>query len=64
MPRTFNPRCTKVNKLLEEELAMNGIDFTDNSDIPFSNLWEDGLHINDGGVRKFSGNISYFMKYC
>ena len=58
-------KVTKVNKLLEEELALNGIDFIDNSNILFSNLWEDGLHINDGeGVRKFSGNISRFMKYC
>ena len=30
----------------------------------FSNLWDDGLHINDGGIRKFSGNISSFVKYC
>ena len=42
-------KVTKVNKLLEEELALNGIDFIDNSNILFSNLWEDGLHINDGG---------------
>ena len=30
----------------------------------FSNLWTDGLHINDGGVRKLSGNFSKFIKYC
>ena len=62
--QNLNTKVTKVNTLLEDELALNGIDIIDNSNIFFSNLWKDGLHINDGGVRKFSGNLSRFIKYC
>ena len=57
-------KVKKVNKLLADELALNGLDMNDNSNIMFSNLRDDGLHINDGGIRKFSGNISSFIKYC
>ena len=39
----------------------NGLDMIDNSNSMFSNLWDDGLHINDGGIRKFSGNINSFI---
>ena len=53
-----------MNELLAEELALNGIDYIDNSNILFSNLWHDGLHVNEGGVRKLSGNMIKFMKYC
>ena len=60
----LNNTVKKVNELLETELALNGLDMIDNSNIMFSNLWDDGLHINDGGIRKFSGNISSFIKYC
>ena len=60
----LNNTVKKVNELLEAELALNGLDMIDNSNIMFSNLWDDGLHINDGGIRKFSGNISSFIKYC
>ena len=62
--QNLNTKVTKVNTLLEDELALNGIDIIDNSNIFFSNLWKDGLYINDGGVRKFSGNLSRFIKYC
>ena len=60
----LNNEVKKVNKLFETELALNGLDMTDNSNIMFSNLWDDSLHINDGGRRKFSRNISSFVKYC
>ena len=60
----LNNKVKKVNEFLETELALNGLDMIDNSNIMFSNLWDDGLHINDGGIRKFSGNISSFVKYC
>eukprot|EP00112_Aurelia_sp_Birch-Aquarium-sp1_P002341 Seg1257.2 transcript_id=Seg1257.2/GoldUCD/mRNA.D3Y31 product="hypothetical protein" protein_id=Seg1257.2/GoldUCD/D3Y31 len=60
----LNNKVKKVNELLENELALNGLDMIDNSSIMFSNLWDDGLHINDGSFRKFSGNISSFIKYC
>ena len=60
----LNATVKKVNELLETELALNGLDMIDNSNIMFSNLWDDGLHITDGGVRKCSGNTSSFIKYC
>ena len=60
----LNAKVTKLNKLLEDETVLNGFDMIDNSNIMFSNLWTDGLHINDGGVRKLSGNFSKFIKYC
>ena len=60
----LNNTVKKVNELLETELALNGLDMIDNSNIIFSTLWDHGLHINDGGIRKFSGNNSSFIKYC
>ena len=51
---SLNAKAMKVNNLLAEELAINGLDM----------LLKDGLHISDGGARKFSGNVSKFIKYC
>ena len=33
------------------------------NNILFSNLKSDGLHLNEGGVRKFAGNLNKFIKY-
>ena len=57
-------KVNKVDKLVEDELAINGMDTIDTSNVFFSNLWNDSLHINDGGVRKFLGSLSRFVKYC
>ena len=62
--QTLNAKARKVNELLSEELSIRGIEFINNDSIKYSNLWKDGLHLNDGGVRKFSGNLSKFIKYC
>ena len=62
--QTLNAKARKVNELLSEELSIRGIDFINNDNIMYSNVWKDGLHLNDGGVRKFSGNLSKFIKYC
>ena len=35
-----------------------------NSNIVFSNLKKDGLHLIEGSVRKFAGNLIKFIKYC
>ena len=59
-----NGKVQKFNKLIEEELSLNGFDYVDNSNILFSNLWTDGLHINDGGIRKYAGNVSKYIRYC
>ena len=61
---SVNAKAMKVNNLLAKELAINGLDMIDNSNVTFRNLWKDGLHISDGGARKFSGNVGKFIKYC
>ena len=60
----INTKVRKLNGLLEEELAINGFDIIDNGNIQYSNLWKDGLHVNEGGIRKLSGNLSRYIKYC
>ena len=62
--QTLNPKARKVNELFSEELSIRGIDFINNDKIIYRNLWTDGLHLNDGGVRTVSGNLSKFSKYC
>ena len=61
---TPNRKVTEVNKIIEEKLNLHGFDFINNSNILFCNLWKDGLHINDGGIRKFAGNLSSYFRYC
>ena len=60
----LNKIAVTVNKLVSDELMLNGFDFIDNDNILFSNLARDGLHINTGGARKFASNLSRFIKYC
>ena len=62
--QTLNVKARKVNELLSEELSIRDIDFINNDNIIYRNLWKDGLHLNEGGVRKFSGNLNKFIKYC
>ena len=62
--KEHNEKVQKFNRLIEEEVSLNGIDFIDNSNICFSNLWRDVLHINDQGIRKCARNISNFITYC
>ena len=60
----LNAKVTQSNILLAEELPLYGFDIIDNSNMLFSNLKQDGLHLNSGGVRKFAGNVIKFSKYC
>ena len=53
----LNAKVTQLNTLLAEELPLHGFDIIDNSNILFSTLKQDGLHLNSGGVRKFAGNL-------
>lgn len=62
--QSLNAKGKKINELLGEELSIKGMDIIDNNNIMYSNLWKDGLHLNDGGVRKYSANLSKFVKYC
>ena len=59
-----NAKICQVNKILSEEILMHGFDIISNENILFSNLNNDGLHLNEGGVRKFVGNLIQSIKYC
>ena len=60
----LNAKVTQLNELLAEKLPLEGFDMIKNDDIIFSNLKSNGLHLNEGGVRKFAGNLNKFIKYC
>ena len=60
----LNMKVIKLNKFLEDDLTLNGFDVIDNSNILFSNLCNDGLHINQGGIRKYASNLNKFLKFC
>ena len=60
----LNLKIIKLHKILNEELTLNGFDIIDNDNIYFSNLAKDGLHLNEGGTRKYASNLSKFMRYC
>ena len=62
--KSLNIKGKKVNELLEEKLSIRGMDIINNNNVLYSNLWQDGLHLNDGGVRKYSANLSKFARYC
>ena len=62
--QSLNIKGKKVNELLEEELSIGGMDIINNNNVLYSNLWQDGLHLNDGGVRKYFSNLSKFARYC
>ena len=53
-----------MNGLVAEALGLKGMDFIENKNIIYCNLATDGLHLNNGGVHRFSGNLSSFVKYC
>ena len=45
----LNAKIWKTNEILKDTLCLNGFDYIDNSNILFSNLAKNGLHINKGG---------------
>ena len=53
-----------VNEKIKDRLMERGIDFIDNSNILFSNLFRDGLHLSsEGGVPKYCKNLSDYLRY-
>ena len=60
----LNAKVIQTNKILKEKLLLQGYDLIDNDNILFTNLAKDGLHINQGGLRKFAGNISKYIRFC
>ena len=53
----MNAKVKKVNELLKEELELHGIDYIKHDNILFSNMGNDGLHVNPGCVRKLAVNF-------
>ncbi len=60
----LNGKVMKTNELLKETLLLNGFDMIDNDNIISSNVSKDGLHLNEGGVKKFAANLSKYLRYC
>ena len=62
--RRKESNVNQLNELLAEKLPLDGFDMIEIDNVLFSNLKSDGLHLNEGGVRKFAGNLNKFIKYC
>ena len=60
----LNAKAIKRNEIVVEKLMYSGLDFIDNNQIKYGNISRDGLHINDGGVRKLATNFSHYIRYC
>ena len=43
---------------------MHDFDIIPYENILFSNLSNDGMHLKEGGVRKFAGNLIQFITHC
>ena len=60
----FNKCGQEVNDKIKERLMQRGIDFIDNSNILFNNLYRDGPHLStEGGVPKYCKNLSNYLRY-
>ena len=59
-----NSKVTQLNELLAAKWSLDGFDMIENDNNLFSTLNSDGLHLNEGGVRKLAGNLNKFIKYC
>ena len=59
----MNVKAFQTNKILKEELMLLGIDFIDNDNILYGNICEDGLHINQGGAKRFARNFRKYVEY-
>ena len=46
--QAINMKVRKLNGLLEEDLALNGIDVIDDNSTQYSDLWTDGLYVDEG----------------
>ena len=57
-------KAIKTNEIIVEKLMYSGFHFIDNNQIKYGYLARDGLHINDGGVRKSAANFSHYIRYC
>ena len=62
--RGLKLKIIQLNKILDEELALNGYDVFNNDNILLTNLVKDGLPPYEDGVREHARNLSKFMRYC
>ena len=61
----FNKCGQEVNDNIKERLMQRGIDFIDNSNIPFNNLYRDGFHLStEGGVPKYCKRLRLRFLMC
>ena len=66
--RKNNPEFKKcgqeVNDKIKERLMQRGMDFIDNSNILFNNLYRHGLHLSpEGEIPKYCKNLSNYLRY-
>ena len=60
----FNKCGQEVNDKIKDRFMQRGIDFIDNSNILFNNLYRDGLHLStEGGLPKYCKNLSNYLRY-
>ena len=62
-----NPRLTavihRVNDLLRDYCATNGIHFINNDNVTTEHLWKDGIHLQDIGTTILSKNFYEYINY-
>ena len=58
----MNVKVFQTNKILKEELMPQDIDFIDNENSLYGNICDDGLHINQGGAKRFARNIKKYIE--
>ena len=58
-----NVKVFQTNKILKEELMLQDIDIIDNEKVLYGNICDDGLHINQGGAKRFARNIKKYEEY-
>ena len=56
-------KTPQTNKILKEELMLQDTDFINNDNNFYGNISEDGLHINQGGAKRFAQNVRKYVEY-
>ena len=51
----------QVNDSLREQWGLNGFGFISNDNISRTNLWKDGIHLEDWGTNILAGNFVDFL---
>ncbi len=59
----MNVKVSQTTNIVKEELLLQGIDYIENDNILYGNICKDGLHINQGGAKKFARNVKKYLEY-